>query len=108
MLVEILIDKNIIRVNSTEFNNNEGKACGIEMSAYAKNILIENNIIIGTRIGIQFFGFKDYGYYYNVSILFNTLWNVDYTPIMFEKPDYMASDCKMKNNFIYFAGAVEL
>ena len=48
-----------------------------------QNINIINNIIIGTRIGIYFFTDFNEGTYNYVKILFNTLWNVDKTPILF-------------------------
>ena len=107
------IYNNILRVNSTEYNNKNGKACGIAMSDDNKirfeNINIINNIIIGTRIGIYFFTDFIQGTYNYVKILFNTLWNVDKTPILFKKPkNENVFGCVMKNNFIYFNGAVEL
>ena len=112
----ILINKNIIRVNSTEYNNKYGKASGITMSPDSNHdiekITIQNNIIIGTRIGIFFTEFNG-GRYYDVNIFFNTLWNVDYTPILFKfsknHTNYTYSyGNQMKNNFIYFSGAVQL
>ena len=108
----IEICKNIIRVNSTEYNNFYGKACGIAMSPYknyqVRFILIQNNIIIGTRIGIYFFDDDNGSAYNSIHILFNTLWNIDYTPILFKKhEDQDFAYFEMKNNFIYFNGAVE-
>ena len=75
---------------------------------YLERINIENNIIIGTRIGIYYFPQYMGGTYKEVKIYFNTLWNIDYTPILFETPRYpYTSGNEMKNNFIDFAGAVE-
>ena len=114
---DIEITKNVLRVNSTEYNNKNGKACGIAMSPDIYNsierINIENNIIIGTRIGIYYFTQNTGGTYNNVKIYFNTLWNVDYTPLLFKYDYYNYTNesdvygCEMKNNFIHFAGAVE-
>ena len=113
---DIDITKNVLRVNSIEYNNKNGKACGIAMSPDAYNsierIRIENNIIIGTRIGIYFFTQHTGGTYNKVKIYFNTLWNVDYTPLLFKHDQNYTNEsetfgCEMKNNFIYFAGAVE-
>ena len=110
---DIFIYNNILRVNSTEYNDKNGKACGIAMATDneipLQNINIINNIIIGTRIGIYFFTDFNEGTYNYVKILFNTLWNVDKTPILFKKPkNENVFGCIMENNFIYFDGAVEL
>ncbi len=109
---DIEITKNVLRVNSIEYNNKNGKACGIAMSPDIYNsierINIENNIIIGTRIGIYYFLQYMGGTYREVKIYFNTLWNIEYTPILFKAPRYPYTyGNEMKNNFIDFAGAVE-
>ena len=108
------IDGNILRVNSTEYDNKYGSACGIAMSPDDNNpisyINITNNVILGTRVGIYFFMQDIGGGYNNVRILHNTLWNVHVTPIWFKKPNtkiYNVFGCEMKNNFIYFEGAKE-
>ena len=106
------IDGNILKVNDTYYNNKYGKAGGIGMSpdypiSEIQNINITNNIIIGTRIGISFFTMGAGGGYNNVKIFHNTLWNVDVTPIWFKKPTTGAYRCEMKNNFIYYDGAIE-
>ena len=53
------IDGNILRVNTTYYDNKYGSASGIAMSPDDNNpisyINITNNIILGTRIGIYFF-----------------------------------------------------
>ena len=82
-------------------------------------ILIQNNIIIGTRIGIYFFDEDSGGSYGDIGILFNTLWNIDYTPIFFPKIEEDGDEDEeedededsahiivMKNNFIYFDSVV--
>ena len=109
---DIQITKNVLRVNSTEYDNKNGKACGIALSSdnyhYLERINIENNIIIGTRIGIYYFPQYSGSTYNEVKIYFNTLWNVDYTPILFKRPKNLTTfENEMKNNFIDFAGAVE-
>ena len=65
------------------------------------NILIKNNIIIGTRMGIYFFTMGNGGAYDKVRILHNTLWNVFTTPVWFRAPNKTPTGCEMKNNFIY-------
>ena len=110
----ITISQNILRVNSTEYDNKYGSACGIAMSPDDEHpisyIYIINNIFLGTRIGI-YFSLPDIGGAYdNVRIIHNTLWNVHVTPIWFQKPKskiYNTFGCEMKNNFIYFEGAKE-
>ena len=113
----IEITKNVIRVNSTEYNNRNGKACGIAMSPDYNNsisrILIENNIIIGTRIGIHFFTEYSGGSYNEVKIYFNTLGGVGLIPIWFKLSGNITNDTyidgnEMKNNFIYFADSREM
>jgi len=57
----IIINRNILRVNSDEHDSHLGNACGIGLSSekgninILDNIIIQNNIIIGTRIAIYFF-----------------------------------------------------
>ena len=106
------IDGNILRVNSTEYDNKYGSACGIALSPEDNNsisyINITNNIILGTRIGIYYSNKNINGGYDNVRILHNTLWNVHVTPIWFKKPNIgYPFGCEMKNNFFYFEGAKE-
>ena len=109
------IDGNILRVNSTEYDNKYGAACGIAMTNVnnyvVRSINITNNIIIGTRIGIHYFMQDVKGGYEFISISHNTLWNVHVTPIWFENPEKDHSygvGSELKNNFIYFEGAKEL
>ena len=58
------------------------------------NILIQNNVMIGTRMGIYFFTLGNGGAYDKIRILHNTPNN---TPSFFE----------MKNNFFYVNGTIE-
>ena len=108
----IIIDGNILRVNSEEYNSQWGNACGVGLasesqnSADIENIVIQNNIIIGTRMGIYFFLIGTGGYN-NVKILHNTLWKVSVTPIWFNSPNNSPSNCEMRNNFIYYEGQIE-
>ena len=105
----ILIDGNIIRVNTDQFNSHLGYSCGIGLSSGADNksildkIIIKNNIIINTRIGIYFFqtGFSGYN---KIKILHNTIWNVRVSALYFEKPSNTPTECELKNNFIYIDG----
>ena len=108
----IVIDGNILRVNTDDYNTKWGRACGIGMAPESggiviSNILIQNNIIIGTRMGIYFFTMGDGGAYDQIKILHNTLWNVGTTPVWFRAPNNTPSDCEMKNNFIYVDGTIE-
>ena len=108
----ILIDGNILRVNSNDYDTQWGNACGVGLasesqnSADIENIVIQNNVIIGTRMGIYFFLIGTGGYN-NVKILHNTLWKVSVTPIWFRAPTNSPSNCEMRNNFIYFEGQIE-
>ena len=102
----IIIDGNVLRVNSEQWDSHLGKACGIGLSSgegdenKLDNIIIQNNIIIGTRIGVYFFqnGFSEYS---KVKILHNTLWNIYVTSLWFDKPYNIPIDCELRNNFIY-------
>ena len=118
---DIVIYLNLLRVNSTEYNNKYGKACGIAISSenynpflddgekkITKGINITSNIFIGTRIGIYYFTESNEGTYCEVRILFNTLWNIEKAPIFFKGPKNDSPyGCEMKNNFIYYDGAGE-
>ena len=109
----ILIDGNILRVNSDDYDSKLGNACGIGLASESENsadidsIIIQNNVIIGTRIGIYFFLIGTGGYN-NVKIIHNTLWKVSVTPIWFREPSNKPSNCEMRNNFIYYEDQIEL
>ena len=105
----ILIDRNIIRVNSDEYSSQVGNACGIGLSSenskydIIDNILIKNNIIIGARIAINFFQTGSSGYN-NIKILYNTIWQISVTSLWFEKPSNIPTNCELRNNIIYIYG----
>ena len=108
----IVIERNILRVNTDTYNTKWGRACGIGMASESggiviSNILIKNNVIIGTRMGIYFFSIGTGGGYDKIKILHNTLWNVSVTPIWFRTPNNIPTECEMKNNFIYHTGEIE-
>lgn len=65
-----------------------------------ENIIIQNNVIIGTRIGIYFFLIGSGGLYNNIKILHNTLWKVSVS--WFKEPTNKPSNCEMINYFIYY------
>ena len=99
----IVIDGNILRVTSENYNTQWGKACAIGLAAESggtviDNILIQNNIAIGTRMAVYFF----MGGYNNVKILHNTFWYVSVTPVWFKSPTNSPTNCEMRNNFIYY------
>jgi len=71
------------------------------------NILIKNNVMVGTRMGIYFFTMGSGGGYDKIKIFHNTLWNVSVTPIWFRAPNNTPTECEMKNNFIYHTGEIE-
>ena len=102
----IIIEGNIIRINSNDYDSHLGNACGIGLTSESKNenildnITIKNNIILGTRIGIYFFQTGSSGYS-RVKILHNTLWYISVTPLWFEKPINIPNDCELRNNLIY-------
>ncbi len=108
----ILIEGNILRVNSNLYDSKNGNACGIGMASESGNeydiinVEIKNNVIIGTRMGIYFFIIGSGGYD-NIKILHNTLWKVSVTPIWFRQPNNKPSNCEMRNNFIYYENQIE-
>jgi len=103
----ILIEGNILRVTSDAYDTKWGSACGIGMSSESgneyniENIIIKNNIIIGTRMGIYFFQIGEGSGYSNVKILFNTMWYVSVAPLWFREPKNSPTDCELINNFMY-------
>ena len=103
----ILIEGNILRVTSDAYDTKWGSACGIGMSSESgneyniENIIIKNNIIIGTRMGIYFFQIGDGSGYSNIKILFNTMWYVSVAPLWFREPKNSPTDCELINNFMY-------
>ena len=108
----ITLDSNILRVNTDSYNTKWGRACGIGMAPESggiviSNILIQNNVMIGTRMGIYFFTMGDGGAYDQIKILHNTLWNVYTTPVWFRAPNNTPTGCEMKNNFFYVDGTIE-
>ena len=102
----IILDKNILRVTSDEYDTKWGSACGIGLASESgneyniDNVLITNNIIIGTRMAIYFFQIGRGGYN-KIKILHNTMWNVGTTTLWFKQPDNNPIDCELKNNLIY-------
>ena len=105
----IIVEGNTLRVNTDSYNTKWGRACGVGMAPESggiviSNILIKNNIMIGTRMGIYFFTMGNGGGYDRIKILHNTLWNVYVTPVWFNSPNNSPSGCEMKNNFFYYDG----
>ena len=100
----LLIKGNIIKVTNKEYNSKFGKAVGIGLSTDNTNDIeeleIQNNVIIGCRIGIYFF-ITGKGSYRYVKIYHNTLWMIEITPIWFAEPINPPSNCELFNNFIY-------
>ena len=108
----IVIEGNILRVNTDAYNTKWGRACGIGMAPESggiviSNILIQNNVMIGTRMGIYFFTMGNGGAYDKIRIYHNTLWNVGTTPVWFRAPNNTPTGCEMKNNFFYVEGSIE-
>ena len=108
----IVIEGNILRVNTDAYNTKWGRACGIGMAPESggiviSNILIQNNVMIGTRMGIYFFTMGNGGAYDKIRIYHNTLWNVGTTPVWFRAPNNTPTGCEMKNNFFYVDGTIE-
>ena len=99
-----LIQGNIIKVTNSDYNSKFGKAIGIGLSTDStydiENVEIQNNLIIGCRIGIYYF-ITGTGSYKAVNIYHNTLWKIDITPIWFTEPIKTPSTSKLYNNFIY-------
>jgi len=108
----IVVEGNTLRVNSDAYNTKWGRACGVGMAPESggitiSNILIKNNVMIGTRMGIYFFTMGNGGAYDKIRILHNTLWNVFVTPVWFRAPNNTPTGCEMKNNFFYVEGYIE-
>ena len=108
----IVIEGNTLRVNTDSYNTKWGRACGVGLAPESggitiSNILIKNNVMIGTRMGIYFFTMGSGGGYDKIKIFHNTLWNVSVTPIWFRAPNNTPTECEMKNNFIYHTGEIE-
>ena len=102
-----LIEGNILRVTSNEHDTVWGGACGVGLASESanehkiENIIIQNNVMIGTRMGVYFFQIGPAGYN-NVKILHNTLWFVSVSPFWFQKPNNSPANCELRNNFVYF------
>ena len=108
----IFIERNTLRVNTDAYNTKWGRACGIGMAPESggitiSNIVIKNNVMIGTRMGIYFFTMGSGGAYDKIQILHNTLWNVFVTPVWFQAPNNTPTGCEMKNNFFYVDGTID-
>ena len=101
---DTLIQGNIIKVTNNDYNSKFGKAIGIGLSTDSTydidNVEIQNNLVIGCRIGIYYF-ITGTGSYKAVNIYHNTLWKIDITPIWFTEPIKTPSTSKLYNNFIY-------
>ena len=102
----IVIDSNLMRVTTGQFDTQIGNACGIGLTSgdnkedMLDNIIIKNNIIIGTRIAINFIQSGN-SRYNNVKILHNTIWQITVTSLWFEKPSNTPVNCELRNNIIY-------
>ena len=100
----LIIKGNILRITNQDYNSKFGKAVGIGLSTDStydiEDLEIQNNIIIGCRIGIYFF-ITGIGSYKSVKIYHNTIWMIDITPIWFTEPINPSSKCELFNNFIY-------
>ena len=108
----VVVEGNTLRVNTDAYNTKWGRACGVGMAPESggitiSNIVIKNNVMIGTRMGIYFFTMGDGGAYDKIKILHNTLWNVFVTPVWFRAPNNTPSGCEMRNNFFYVDGYIE-
>jgi len=102
-----LIEGNILRVTSSEHDTVWGGACGVGLASESgneykiENIVIQNNVMIGTRMGVYFFQLGPAGYT-NIKILHNTLWLVSVNPFWFQNPNNSPAFCELRNNFAYF------
>ena len=100
----LLIKGNILKVINQDYNSKFGKAVGIGLSTDSsydiEEVEIQNNIIIGCRIGIYYF-VTGIGSYKSVKIYHNTIWMIDITPIWFTEPINPSSKSELFNNFIY-------
>ena len=100
----ILIDGNIIKITNNDYNSKFGKAVGIGLSSNntnsVKNITIQNNLIVGCRIGIYYFP-NGIGLYDLIKIYHNTIWMIDITPIWFTNSLNTIKNNELYNNFLY-------
>ena len=102
--INLLIERNIIKVTNDDYNSKFGKAVGIGLSSDSlydiESVEIQNNVIIGCRIGIYYF-ITGTASYKDIKIYHNTIWMVDITPIWFAEPIGAPSNSELFNNFIY-------
>ena len=99
-----LIEGNLIEVTKKDYNSKFGKAVGIGLSSdflnIINNITIQNNLIIGCRIGIYYFP-NGIGSYELIKIYHNTIWMMDITPIWFTDSLSNKENNELYNNFLY-------
>ena len=102
--INLLIERNIIKVTNEDYNSKFGKAVGLGLSSDSfydiESVEIQNNVIIGCRIGIYYF-ITGTASYKDIKIYHNTIWMVDITPIWFAEPIGAPSNSELFNNFIY-------
>ena len=107
----ILVEGNVLRVTSTAYDTKWGSACGVGLapesgSIHIENVVIKNNVMIGTRMGVYFFTFGSGGYN-NIKILHNTLWKVTVAPIWFRPATNNPKGNELINNFIWYDNAID-
>ena len=116
----VTVEKNVLRQNTDKYNTKKGfRPAGVAMGSEnwmpnpipITNVTIKNNLVIGSRIGVGYWGWSNY--YSNIKIYHNTFWNGYGAMIYIDNPYVrgQAKDCEIRNNFFfvqdkYWAGTI--
>ena len=106
----VVVERNVLRQTTDKYNNKRGfRPAGVAMGNEnwmlnpipITNVTIKNNLIIGSRIGVGYWGWSNY--YSNIKVYHNTVWNTIGAALYFQNPEIKgkARDCEARNNFFY-------
>ena len=106
----VVIENNVLRQTTEKYNNNKGfRPAGIALGNEnwmshpipIKHVTIKNNLVIGSRIGVGYWGWSNY--YSNIKIYHNTFWNIIGAALYIDSPSQQGKnkDCEARNNFFY-------
>ena len=108
----VVIEDNVLRQTTEKYNNNKGfRPAGIAIGNEnwmshpipITNVTIKNNLVIGSRIGVGYWGWSNY--YSNIKIYHNTFWRIIGAALYIDSPSQQgkAQDCEARNNFFYIS-----